>query len=340
MAALQSFWPTLLDVARSMDPDGKIATSVEILNQYNEILDDIPWTEGNLPTGHQITLRKSIPVPTWRLLNQGITPQKSVNGQITETCGILEEFAEIDVDVAKLNGNTAEWRLNQDRGILEGFNQAFAKALIYGDTTVNPEQIVGLAPRYYTVNTTNSTAAVNVIDALGTGNVNTSVWLVGWAPMIAEGIYPKGSQAGFLRQDLGEETAYDASNNRLRVYRTRYQWKTGLAISDYRYVVRIANIDTTNLQTAGDTSDTSTNLLKYMSIALDKLFNINMVRPVFYMNNLVRSYLRVKMLNAKNMFLTLKDYESPTGIQRPTLTFMDYPCRRVDQILNTEARVV
>ena len=50
MAQLSSAWPTLADVARRLDPNGRIARMAEILNQYNEILDDIPWIEGNLPT--------------------------------------------------------------------------------------------------------------------------------------------------------------------------------------------------------------------------------------------------------------------------------------------------
>jgi len=49
--ALSTAWPTLLDWARRIDPDGKIAKVAEILNKYNEILDDMPFIEGNLPYG-------------------------------------------------------------------------------------------------------------------------------------------------------------------------------------------------------------------------------------------------------------------------------------------------
>jgi len=343
MAALASAWPTLLDVARRLDPDGKIAGIAEVLNQYNEILDDIPWLEGNLPTGHKTTIRRSIPTPTWRLLNQGVIPVKSSSGQITETCGMLENYSEVDKDLADLNGNSAEWRFSEDKPIIEGMNQELAATLIYGDTSVNPEKFVGLAPRYYTKVTATSAAGANVIDALGSGQDNTSIWLVGWSPETVHGIFPKGSKAGLSVRDLGEQTIYDSQTpvaGRYQALRTHYQWKPGLAVRDWRYVVRIANIDISDLETAGDSSDTSANLFKYMSMALDKLYNIGMVKPVFYMNNRVRSMLRVKLISKSNLWLSQSDLQNATGIPRPTLMFQGYPCRRIDQILNTESQVV
>ena len=345
MATNPTAWPTLLDVSKRLDPDGKIRSSLiaEILSQFNEILDDIPWLEGNLPTGHKTTLRKSLPTPTWRLFNQGIIPIKSTTSQIVETIGMMENYAEIDKDLADLNGNTAEFRMSEEIPIIEGMNQMMALTLIYGDTTVNPERFTGLAPRYYTKNASNSVAAANVLDGLGSASVNSSVWLVGWSPQTVHCVYPKGSSAGLTTRDLGEQTIYDTQSpitGRYQAYRTHFQWKAGLVVKDWRYVVRIANIDMTNLQTAGDSTDNSDNLLKFMSMAIDRLYNINLVRPVFYANQLVRQMLRVKLFNAKNMFLTLRDYLGPNGMPRPTLEFQGYPVRRIDQILNTEAQVV
>ena len=43
----------LVDVASRLEPNGGIATIAEILNEKNEVLDDMIWTEGNLPTGHR-----------------------------------------------------------------------------------------------------------------------------------------------------------------------------------------------------------------------------------------------------------------------------------------------
>jgi hypothetical protein len=338
MAELSSAWPTLLDVARRLDPNGKLAKVAEVMSQYNDILDDISWVEGNLPTGHKTTIRSSIPAGTWRLFNQGIVPVKSTSNQITEVTGMLENYAEIDKDLALLNGNSDEWRLSEEKAIIEGLGQSLATALIYGDTSVDPEKFVGLAPRYYTV--AGATTSGNIIDAGGTGSDNTSIWLVGWSPDTISGIYPKGSKAGLSMQDLGEQTIYPSGGGQYQGYKSHYQFKAGLCVRDWRYVVRIANIDISDLATAGDAVDSSTNLFKWMSMALDKLPPVGSVRPVFYMNQTVRSMLRVKLINKSNLWLSLDDIQGANGVKRPTLSFQGIPCRRVDAITSTEARIV
>ena len=90
MSALKATNPTLIDVARRTDPDGKIATIVELLNQSNDVLTDMSWVEGNLETGNKTTVRTGIPVPTWRKLYGGVQPTKSTTAQVRDSCGMLE----------------------------------------------------------------------------------------------------------------------------------------------------------------------------------------------------------------------------------------------------------
>lgn len=342
MGANVTYWPTLLDVARRTDPNGGIATIAEILQQYNEILDDIPWIEGNLPTGHQTTVRTSKPTPTFRLLNSGVVPVKTTAGQIVDTCAILEARNHIDKDLAMLNGNTAAFRLSEDRGIIESMSDTLASTLVYGDVSVDPEKFNGLASRYYSLATTVTTYA-NIIDGGGTGSDNTSIWLVCWSPDKVFGIYPKGSQAGLQQRDLGEQSIVDniTTGAYFQALVSWYQWKCGLCIRDWRYVVRIANIDISDLETASDGTDTSANLLKLMSKALDKIPPIGGgYRPVFYMNERVRAMLRIKMMDKGNVNLSLADLKSES-IPRPggTLTFQGVPCRRIDALTVAEARI-
>jgi len=339
MGALTATHVTLLDWARRLDSDGKIAAVIEVLNHYNEVLDDISFVEGNLPTGHKVSIRASLPTPSWRLLNAGVVRTKSTTNQLTEVCGMLEAYSEIDKDLAMLNGNTAEFRFTEDLAHIEAMNQAFVTAFIYGDTSVNAEQFVGLAPRYYSLTSTVTTYG-NIVDAGGTSTDNTSIWLVGWSPTTIMGIFPKGSKAGLQVTDLGEQTVLDANSNPFQAYRTHFQWKVGIAVKDWRYVVRICNIDISDLETAGDTSDTSANLLKYMSQAMDKLPPNGTVRPIFYCNNRVRAMIRIKFLNKSNTLISLDELQGPvSGLKRPTLTFMGIPIRRIDEIAVNEARI-
>jgi len=57
MAGVGTLAFTLAEWAKRLDPDGKVAKIVEILNQTNEILMDMMFVEGNLPTGHRTTVR-------------------------------------------------------------------------------------------------------------------------------------------------------------------------------------------------------------------------------------------------------------------------------------------
>lgn len=168
---------TLADWAKRVDPDGKVDKIVEILGQTNEILDDMLFVEGNLPTGHRTTIRTGLPQATWRMLNYGVKQGKSTTAQITDAIGMLETYSEIDKSLADLNGNTSEFRLSEDHAFLEGMNQQMAETVFYGDATLNPQRFTGLSARYNDLNAKN---AQNIIDAGGTGSNLTSIWLVVW----------------------------------------------------------------------------------------------------------------------------------------------------------------
>lgn len=332
---------TLLDIAKSIDPDGKIAKIVELLNQTNEILNDMPWIEGNLPTGHRTTIRSGLPVAIWRQMYQGVPPSKSVRLQIEDACGMLETRSEVDRDVADLNGNTAEFRLSEADSFIESLNQTFGQTLIYGNTAVNPERFMGLAPRFSAISGAGN--AQNIIDAGGTGSVNTSVYLVVWGPNTVTGIYPKGSQAGIFHEDLGLIDAFDGNNNRYRAYADHWQWKCGLCVRDWRYVVRICNIDTTDLTTSAGTQNAQ-QLLKQLVKAFARVPFMGKGNPVLYANRTVKEMLGIQALDksqnalgftpAVNQFGTV----SPGWVQQD-LRFFGVPIRTVDQILNNEARV-
>ena len=331
MATLSSTNPTLADVAARMGADGKIDPNiVEMLNETNEILDDMTVIEANSFTEHKTTVRSGLPAGTWRKLNYGVQPEKSKVVPIKDAMGMLETYAEVDKALADLNGNSAAWRLSEDRAFLEGINQTMATTLFYGDSSLDPEKFTGLAPRYNSLSAEN---AINIIDGAGTGSDNASIWLVVWGPNTAHAIYPKGSPAGINARDLGEDTIIDAAGGRYQGYRTHYKWDMGFTLRDWRYVVRIANIDvsdlTKNAASGGD-------LIDLMTQALEMIPNIGMGRPVFYMPRKIRSFLRRQITNkVAGSTLTMEEVGG-----KKVVAFDGVPCRRTDALLLTEARVV
>lgn len=333
MATLAVTNPTLLDLAKASDPDGKIAMVVEILNQNNEILDDMSWVEGNLTTGHRTTIRTGLPMPTWRKMYGGVQPNKGRTAQITDSTGMLEAYAEVDKALAELNGNEAAWRLLEDRAHIEGISQTLASTLFYGSEVTTPESFTGLAPRF------NSTSALNGENIILGGSAggqtdNLSIWLVVWGPNTVHGIIPKGSKAGIQVEDKGQVTIenVDGAGGRMEAYRTHYRLDAGLCVRDWRYVVRIPNVDRSLL-----TPDVSTgaNLSDLMTQAIELIPNLGMGRPVFYMCRTLRSILRRQQVNlVKNATLT---FDTIAG--KHQLAFDGIPIKRVDALAADEARI-
>ena len=338
MATLSTSNLTLADWAKRSDPDGRIPIIAELLSQSNEILEDCVFKEGNLPTGERVVVRTGLPAVYWRALNQGIPSSKSTTAQVDEAAGILEARSEVDKDLAMLNGNTAQFRLSEDTAFLEAMNQTQATTLFYGNPGTDPKQFLGLAARYSSLSAAN---AQNILSAGGSGSDNTSVYLVVWGDQTVYCHFPKGSKAGLIHEDLGEQTVYNSDGTRLQAYATRYQWKNGLVVKDWRYVVRICNIDVSDLIAQSNTQAASaaTNIVKLMARSLYRIPNMAMGRAAFYMNRTVHSGLSIAALDKSQYVLKINEGLSQFGTPYSWLSFLGVPLRRVDAIINAEAVV-
>lgn len=326
--------PTILDWAGLLDPQGNIAQLGEMMNQMNQVLDDMVWQEGNLPTGHKFAMRTGLPEPTWRRFYQGVQPTKSARTNVTVSTGMMEDYAEVDKALADLNGNTSAFRMSEDKAHIEGITQKLARYIFYGNEAAEPEAITGFAPHF------NSKAAgtgEQIIDAGGVGTDNASIWLIGWSTSTVYGIFPKGSKAGLSMTDKGQvtaiaKTADGVTDGYYEAYRTHYRQDAGLCVQDWRYVVRIANIDRSTL--VNDPSTSQVRLYELMGEALDMVPSMEGARFAFYADRTLWSKLRVQMANAKNVNLTT---ETVNG--KRTTSFYEVPLRRVDALRVDEAPV-
>lgn len=332
MATLSTAFPTLTDVAKRLDPDGKVASIAELLTQTNDMLMEMPWYEGNLPTGHQTTVRTGLPTAAWRLFNAGVQPSKSTTAQVTEGCGMLEAWGQIDKDLANLNGNTAAYRMTEAHAHVESMNQEMQSTLFYGNSSVSPEEFNGLAVRYSDPAAPNGR---NVLDAGGTTPDNTSIWLICWSANSIHGIYPKGSKAGLVHEDLGLQTVENAggvTNALMQAYRDHWQWKCGVALRDWRYVARIGSIDVSNVADKSSAAD----LVEFMIKAYHRIENPRLGRCAFYMNRTLFQHLDIQRRDAVSAGGGLV-YSDVDG--RLTPSFRGIPIRICDAILETETAV-
>lgn len=336
MSTLGTNYLTLADRIKRQDPDNRIARVVELLNETNEIMQDIVVIEGNLPTGHRTTMRSGLPSVTWKKLYGYTAPSKSKVVQVDDTAGILEAFSFLDEDLAGLSGDVASLRLSEDKPFLEAMNQEFMETYFYGNTNTDPEEYLGLAPRFSSLSTTVGNAGTQIIDGGGTGGDLTSMWLLKHGEQFLHSFFPKGTELGLTHKDFGLVTETNSSGAKRVGYQTQYKWKAGLSVRDYRHIVRIANLDISDLLTAESSSDTSADLINLMIEALTlKMQNLVGGKVVFYCGREVFTALTKKAVAKANVNLSYTDFGGPNKV----MSFQGIPIKMVDALVITESRV-
>ncbi len=346
MAIVDATKYTLAGIAAHLDPAGRVARIAEVLSVPLGVTNDIPWVEGNLTTGHQSTLRSSLPKGNVRQPNAGVPREVETAKPQVDTCMLLETYSEVDEFDMIVNGMSAEFRWQKDKAFLEGLNQTFARNLFYANSgltithpsgigavtyTQNPLYFNGFCQKYW--HSSSAACADNVLKHdSASGTDQTSIWLIGWAPGKIYGIYPKGSTAGLTMEDLGKRTITDhvaqdarTATHLHEAYQTHFKWYCGLVVEDWRYAVRICNIDTGS--PTGNLSDS-------MNLALDLIPDLSACNPVFYMNRTTKSRLRNEAAAKTNIWYKPSEFG---GV--PVEMYQTVPIHRCDMIGNTEAVV-
>jgi hypothetical protein len=331
MALLSAGQLTLADMSKRMSPDGKVDPIAEMLSQQNDILEDVVYKEANQPTSHVVTIRTGLPTAYWRAINQGVESSKSTTAQVTEPCAMLESRSHIDAKLLNLNGNSAAFRLSEESPFIEAMSQEMVGKIFNGNVGVDLKTFSGLATRY---SSTSAGNAQNIILAGGSGSDNASMYLVVWGEQTVFCPFPKGSRAGLQTRDLGEESVQDGNGKWYQAARSLFQWDAGLVVKDWRFVVRIANIDVSDwVGVTGTQAPTAaTNLIKLMMRAIARIPNFQMGRAAFYANRSIQEGLMIQALEKSSNALGIKQALSQFGQSMNQLEFMGIPVRGVDQL--------
>lgn len=305
------------------EPAGDV---IELMNQTNDILSDVQWMESNQSDGHLTRIRTGLPEVYWRRLYQGTPPSKSQWSQVKEQCGMLEARMELDLAEIELYGDKAKaFRLSEALAFAESMRQKVARTLFYGDSNVNPDEFNGFAMRYP------GKTSPHVLDAGGTGSKCTSAWLVCWGSNTCHGLYPRGSTGGLKNKDLGEYMTTDEAGRKFQCVGDLYTWRCGLAVRDWRAVVRLANIDSSKLTLRkGETGFVD---LQALTVRAKNMMPENMRgQAVWYVNQDVLTALELQSTDAGNVHLTYGEYFASKSV--PALH--GRPIRQCDVITSTE----
>lgn len=330
MATVGSTYLTLADLRRQSDRNDEIADIIEIMAQRNDLMNDAVAVECNQGNEHLTTIRTGLPTPTWRRLYEGVQPTKGTTTQVTDATGYLEDWSEVDAKLVEKAKNPQKFRMNEAKAHIMGISHTVASTLIYGNTATQPEKFDGLAVRYNDMSAPNGN---QIIDAGGSGSDNTSVWFVTWGEGACHMLYPEGSPLGIQRKDKGLETKEKSDGTIYEVYREKFSQDVGFSLRDWRQVVRIANIDVSDL-----TADASAgaDLIDLFVDAYYQLDNPNKAdgKVVVYCSRTIAKFMHKQAMNSTNVRLSIEQYEG-----RPTTMFLGHPIRREDAILETEAAV-
>ncbi len=334
MSTIGNTFVDLIDLYKRAEDDKtlQIATIIEMLSETNGVLDDAMAVEANNGTKHKTTIRTGLPDVTWGRLYQGIPQSKSETAQVEDTTGFVEALSTVDKRLLDLSNNEAAVRLSEAKSFLEAMNQEVATRIFYGNSSTDPEQFTGFAPRF------NDLSAANggqIVDAGGTGSDNTSVWFVTWGDQQSHLIYPKGTQAGISREDKGEQRVLDASNNPYYVKEELFRWHVGLTVRDWRYVVRIANIDASTLQ------EGNYDIYKWMRKAYWKMKSHRVTggRMAIYANADVLEAMDEQTTPTSSSTASYVRLRPMEVDGREVMAYRGIPVRQVDALVNTEARV-
>ena len=342
-------WPTLADVASRVDASGDMHTIAEMLSQAIALTKDLYMVESSEMFGHEFSFRTSIPAGSWRQINQGVPYSKSTTAKSRVGLGTLEDYSQVDRLLAEGSGNTERFRESEDVAFLEGMGQTIEQTAWYGNTAATPAEFMGLSTFYNTVSTATAQNAANVIDGLGTGSSNLSIWLLCHGARTFHGLYPRSTKAGLTMEDKGDVVpGYDSLGNRFEAYTSWFRQMIGIVPIDWRYCGRIANIDTTSAGLAGpnalDIFATIRQLLLLpptLTAATSGITETDApdepapgIRPIIYTNRTGRHWMDVQAMRDRNVLLRIEDYAG-----RPCDGINGIPIKVSDQLLNTESRV-
>jgi hypothetical protein len=315
---------TAIELAKRFGKNDQILI-IEGLSVQNEMLLDAPVFEATDGTINKTTVRQTMPSGKRRIYNEGIMPSASQTGQIEDRICMLEDYSDVDKDLADHSPDKNAFLDSEDKAFLMGMGKTQADALIYDSHFVDSRQIDGLAMRYPALADT-----YNVYGLSGTGNALTSGYLIRWGRATAHLFYPRGHESIGVKREFRGVTDIIKTNSEGKLvkmpgYSTFFSAHFGMSVRDKRAVKRLCNIPQTGV--AGDAILTALIKARNTLPAGDG-------NTVFYCNSFVKSLLDIYAMTKSNGCYTADD---PWG--RPCTIFQGIRIRQMDSILNTESAV-
>ena len=287
---------TYLDFVKGLDPKGKFDHRViNLAVKSNEMLDDICVIEANNGTSLKTTFRTEVPKPVWTQYYGGIPSNKGSKAKLEVTCGRMGTKIIVDKKLYDDSSDKDAVVYDELVSAQDGMRMEMGNMLVYGKISDNPLGFNGLMKHYDKIGseTADDTRSEHyVFEAFGKANGASkaseaklgSILIAGWSPNTITCFHSEGHAQGGIEitpkrvvdvadPDKGGDATYEA-------YQQYLYWELGLAVRDFRYGGRIANIQRDDMLNGAD------NGLAYIEL-IDRLsarVNDSGVKQAWYMD--------------------------------------------------------
>lgn len=322
----------LVDIFQREPTKMAMVPFINMLSYATPMLQDAVVSECNRGTYNLTSLLTKLPTGSWGRYYRGTAPSKTNRIQVTDGVGFYESMSVVDTRLLDDASNPAKLRQDEAMGHMEHMSQNMAKSILYSNIDADPDQFMGLSPRF---NDFNTVQGDQIINGGGAGSATTSIWFITWGDLQTSLLYPTNTTAGVTRKDHGEQQMQSADGETYFAKKETFRWHMGMSVRDFRYIVRIANIPVAGLK------DGTFDVYKFLSQAYyrhwgrwKKLGNTYM-----YCNSEVRQAMDEQAINrgAGDNFIRLKPGKDIQG--KEVETYRGFAVREVPNLLNTETAI-
>ena len=285
---------TFRELSNRLAPgDADLAEIIEVMEEDNEMLLDIPWFQCNQILSEKFPRRTALPTGTFRKAYKGVPTKASTTQVIIEPVSLLESLSDIDEDEVDNAPDPMGYRRLEDISFVSGLSQQLADAYLESEAAGDPEKFDGFKIRL------NALSQTNVIDGGNAGG--TSMYIVNWGRRRTHGIYPAAAAnrgvLGLKMIDKDKVDKLDDDSNTYHVYRTQFKWWTGLAVKDELTTARYANINAT---IGGSNSFNEDKLIELLNRCHMKGPNVRI-----YVGDEVRTQMQIRLKDKGNVNFSL-----------------------------------
>jgi len=347
-----STYVTAYELAKDTAPDGSLLPLIQTLSKELQIFGDVHFEQCNDGVGHHGVTEYYQPVGFWRAYNEGVATEAPISAEFREpTCMIDSRFV---ADRALLfdqaggdAGKAAALRARKLMQFIVGLLKTESTAMLYG-TRSDGKSPLGLTKRSDYNSVSSSYVHDNAGGAASATANKTSLLVIGHGEQKYHWIFPKGfavnrntvNQPGSPIQGVGLkiealrddwETDVGGSNKFMAV-RNHISGRIGHCIEDARYVQRICNISTSNIDGVDDFSIDEDVIIDALNALPDRS------NAVIYGNKTARAQVLKRVKDKGNVWHMSEDPFSISKLEKCPF-FDTVPFHVWEGIVDTEAKV-